>query len=44
MQLVDAITAAARVVKDCYGNPYEGILFGGTTAVRRGDVSLWDLL
>ena len=37
MPLVDAITAAARIVKDCYGNTYAGVLFGGTAAVRRGD-------
>ena len=37
MRLVDIITAAARIVKDCYGRVYEGILFGGTTAVKGGD-------
>ena len=37
MRLVDIVTAAARIVKDCYGKIYEGILFGGTTAVKRED-------
>lgn len=41
LRSVDTITAAARIVEVCYGEAYEGVLFGGSAAMRRGDQVFW---